>query len=518
MKFYHFCIRAILIVGTALFGLLAITTFFQSAYPESAYQTVVQIRWDSVPMNLLFLAAFLTVTILLAGLFGRFQNGARILLVITCLWLFTGSLAWSWLSKAGPQSDAASVYYAAKQFARNDFSAIGQRDSYFSCYPFQIGLAFFYELIFRLAHSDNFHLLQGVNALCLVVCCISQYRLTGLFFHQKKTQIYSLLLNVFCLPFLMYGSFIYGEIPSFAFLLFGAWMLAECFLSGHRWCAVPAFISVFLGVAVRENSLIFVIAFFCVFLLYLLRAGRTGEKTRRYLLTATLYAAALVLCAFLAIPAMERICAYRSGIWLEKGVPASTYLAMGLQETNWCPGGYNGYNFDTYTITADYDTKLASQIGRKAWAERVSYFIARPGYGTSFLWKKFRIEWLYAGWAVFPALASHFGERLPVIERIYAGDLYPWVIRYMDGFQMVYYLLISVCCAGMLTKDQDRENGDGFAEPFRLVFLLTALGGALFYLAWEASGRYILPYAVFTLPYAAAGLMSAEHRLCRRRK
>lgn len=82
------------------------------------------------------------------------------------------------------------------------------------------------------------------------------------------------------------------------------------------------------------------------------------------------------------------------------------------------------------------------------------------------------------------------------------------MIEYMLGFQLVLYLLIAVCGVWMV-----RHKSEGDSSEIRCLFLLTAVGGAAFYLAWEASGRYVLPYAVFCFPYAAKGMELMEHSI-----
>lgn len=520
--FYTFCIRFLQISSFILFGVLAVTSFFLTAYVENAYEIVIQLGIDNPLLNLLFLCCFLGLLWGVRTLFSRMKHGNAILLILTCLWVFGASLLWTYFSKSGPASDCGSVYYAAKQFAVNDFSAISYRDSYFSVYPFQLGLAFFYEIIFRLVRNDNFHILQGVNALCLVVCIISQYHLCGRFFQEKRAQLDTLLLTALCIPFIMYGSYIYGEIPSFAFLLFGTWMLL-CFLESpvptlssqetssakkdiglHNFqsaiktlCGVFALLSFACGVMVRKNSLIFMIALGIILLLWLIDKQATLSPK-----TLACYLAYFILLFALSvgiIPIVQNLYAKRTGQQINPGIPSSTYLAMGLMETEAGPGHYSGYNFETFTIDADYDAETASNIGMEAYREQLSYFLSHPSYALQFLSKKFCMEWLNTGWSIFDSIYVSFGERLPMIESCFSGPLYGILKGYMTNYQMTLYLLSAIC--SFLFWKTNQEDG-----IFLYLFPLTAFGGALFLLIWEASGRYTLPYAIFMLPYAGYGM------------
>lgn len=543
-RFYTFCVRFIQISTFLLFAVLAVSSFFRTAYVENAYEIIIQLGWDNPLLNLLFLCCFLLLLWGIGQLFLRMKHGAQILLVLSCLWVFGASLLWTYFSKSGPASDCGSVYYAAKQFAVNDFSAVSYRDSYFSVYPFQLGLAFFYELIFRFARNDNFHILQGVNALCLVLCTVSQYHLCGRLFRKRAAQIYTLLLTAFCLPLIMYGSYIYGEVPSFAFLLFGTWMLLV-FLEGPAQPVSPdtsspkplcpssfadtggtasrktsdadganrpvrilsgilALLSLAASVLVRKNSLVFMIALGIILVLWLMQSRRafSHKKTALYLV----YFILLFALSVSAIPMVQALYAKRSGEKINPGIPSSTYLAMGLMEADAGPGHYNGYNFDTFTIDADYDAETAARIGWEAYREQLSYFASHPGYSLHFFFQKFCMEWLNTGWSIFDSIYVSFGERLPVIESCFSGSLYGILKDYMTNYQMVLYLLSAVCTFVLL---RSKKND----AVFLYLFPLTAFGGALLFLAWEASGRYVLPYAVFMLPCAGYGMYLSVERL-----
>lgn len=539
-KLYSFCQRSIHVFSVILFAILALTAFFRTAYVENAYEIVIQLRWDNPLFNILFLVCSILVYHGLCKLFTRIKHGEKILLILSCLWIFGASMLWTYFSKSGPASDCGSVYYAAKQFARNDFSALSYRDSYFSVYPFQLGLASFYELIFRFAGSDNFHILQGVNAICLVVCMLSQYGLCKQLFRSEKTALYSLLLTDFCIPFIMYGSYIYGEIPSFAFILFGSYMILlflDSFLNNcdlfpsakvslitkHLYLyriltGAFGFLSIVAAVWVRKNSLIFLIALGIILILYFIKHRTDFSLMQKVLLP--LYFITMFVLAVQIIPLIQNMYAHRSGTEINRGVPTSTYLAMGLMEADAGPGGYNGYNFETFTVTADYDYDKASALGFSAYQERLDYFLAHPSYALSFLANKFMNQWLNVGWAIFDSIYISFGERLPIIESCFSGPLYNVLVDYMSGYQMVLYGLVALSLLPPFFHDRNKQTSSKMysaniasAHPFYYLFLLTAVGGALFYMIWESSGRYVLPYAIFVLPHAAHGMALLESML-----
>ena len=510
-RFCSFCIRFLQISSLILFGILAVISFLGTAAVEEPYSYNIHLKFDNPLLNLLFLVCYMGLLFVIGKFFSRRNQGNAVCLALTCLWIFGVSLLWIYFSKNGPIADGASVYYAAKQFARNDFSAVAYKGSYFSVYPFQYGLAFFYEMIFRLVRSDDFHILQGINALCLVVCALSQYHLCGCFFHEKKAQIYTLFFTASCAPLIMYSSFVYGEIPSITFSLFGTWMLL-LFLEGplpnadgktaclppilRALCGILALLSIAAAVLVRKNSLVFIIALAITVFLWLIQ-HRNRFSAGRLLC----YAAYFILLFFLSasiLPLVQNRYAARSGKRINSGVPAASYLAMGLSETEVGPGFYDGSNFETFTADADYDTETAAELAWKTYLERLSYFMDHPAYSLQFFGRKFCAEWIDTGWAVFPATYNSYGDRPPLAESLFSGALHIPFKSYVNNHQMALYISTAICLYSLFRRKKDRD-------VFPYLFPLTAFGGALLFLVWETSGRYILPYAVFMLPYAGYG-------------
>lgn len=500
-RFYAFCIRFLQISSLILFGALAVISFLGTASIEKPYDYVIHLKLDNPLLNLLFLICYLGIFFVVGSLFSRKKSGSIICLTLTCLWIFSVSLLWIYFSKNGPIADGASVYYAAKCFANDNFSAVSYRDSYFSVYPFQLGLAFFYELVFRFVHSDNYHILQGINAVCLVVCTISQYHLCGLFFQNKKAQNYTLFFIATCAPFIMYSSFIYGEIPSITFSLFGTWMLL-LFLKNSDKVAfkviigILALLSISAGMLVRKNSLVFLIALSIISCLWLI-SNKSGFSAKKFALY-TAYFVILFSLSAAALPLVQSRYAARSGESINSGVPAASYLAMGLSETEVGPGFYDGSNFETFTTTADYDAETAARSAWKTYHERLDYFIKHPGYSLRFFFKKFCAEWIDTGWAVFPATYNSYGDRPPFVESLFSGAFHVPFKNYINSCQMTLYIASALCMFSLFRQKKDRD-------VFPYLFPLTAFGGALLFLVWETNGRYILPYGIFMFPYAGYG-------------
>ena len=198
---------------------------------------------------------------------------------------------------------------------------------------------------------------------------------------------------------IMYSSFVYGEIPSFAALSVGCYLLLRLLGSSSpdssyrdnvspggsspdssyrdnvsrndvpsvtaydyvprmlRQILFTGFGSILfltLSVMLRKNSLIPVIAVLLVLLFEALRPGRNGKMRLGLLIMAV----CLAVTSVGILPLVQKCYEKKTGNTLSSGVTAMSYLAMGMQEASRGCGWYNGFNIDTYD-TAGMDTALA---------------------------------------------------------------------------------------------------------------------------------------------------------------
>lgn len=485
-----------------LFGLVTILGAVKSAYLENAYEQKITIAGDSILLNLLFLAVlFFLMKVIADVVEADLLRRRRLLLFVVLGVVFAVSFVWAVFSKCFPTADQASVYYAAKHFAVDYYEEIAEKASYFSCYPHQMGLALFYEILFRIFHTDSFHLLQGVNAVLNVISILSLYKITDLLFEEKRVSIYFLLISVLCVPLFWYTPFVYSDLPSLAFLFLGVWMLLAA-LSGRtkgggRFAmAVLSLLVCTAACAVRKNTFIAIIGIVLTMLVYIIRSSR--YEYLPYLLL-------LSICAVSVIPLIQRSYELRSGGRLNDGVPSISHAVMGLQESNYAPGWYNGYNFETYAYEADYDQERAREISRQDLQKRLEEFRENPGYTYVFFRDKFTAEWLNTGYACIDYTAGKYYERLPFIESFFSGSMFYGMRFFMDKYQFFVYAMGFVFTGSVLFGKKNPSTG-----IWGYCLLATIVGGALFYLVWEGNGRYILPYFVMTLPYAAAGMLHLE--------
>lgn len=486
-------------------------SFLLTCYAENMDTQQVLARWDNPFFNLfgsiLLLAAFTGTAYAIAKKSVIYK---KFLLFITFGWMIVLGAVLILFSKTVPAADAMSVYSAAEMLAGGDTSVIHPTDSYLSYYPQQVGLMAFLELLFRFWNLFSismpaYHFFKGIYVLLLCTAVFFQYKSVHLLWENDTTDCLYLILAGTNFPLIMYSSFVYGEIPSFAAFSAGLYFLL-LFLrtaSGKRalLSGGSGLLFLTLSVMLRKNSLILIIAVVLVLVLEWI-------KSKRYALL--LLALLCVICSCSILPLVQKGYELRSGNTLKSGVPAMSYFAMGTQEASRGNGWYNGFNIETYQSTG-MDTERTNEISRKALSERLHYFKENPDYAVNFYAQKHLSQWADGTYAARQATLATFGGRTELFNRIYAGDFSPYFIEYCNLYQNLLYLgallfCIVQCFPKRLTHLQIQKGTAPTLTGLPLyIGLIGVIGGFLFHIIWEANSRYIFIYGLLLLPYAANG-------------
>lgn len=483
-----------------LLGALTVCSLLWGYYAEDMTTQAYVAHWEPVWLYLTVAAVLLLA---LAALLRCCQARRRTFLLAAAMgWIGLWGLGLIVFGGSIPSADAASVYALGQALAQGHMEVIHPTDSYLSYYPQQIGLAAFYEILIRLwellpISYAPYYMLQCVNVAMACAVVFFQYRITErMSGGNERAMIAYLFLAMLNAPLIVYTSFVYGEIPSFAFLSGGIYCLME-YLTGtaapspsRRRCLWPICSAALLvlGVALRKNTLIVVIAVALTVLWEWLR------QRRRSLL---LYALLLTVLSLSVLPAIQRVYEHRAGNVLSSGVPAMSYLAMGMQDSSRGCGWYNGYNFNTYA-DSHMDTAVTVQESKKAIAASLETFRQDPAFAFRFYSEKFLSQWTDGSYFCRQATLQHSDRRRKWVESLYTGDLARPFIRYCDLYQLLVYGAAFLC---LLRMRRDRSSS---LLPY--VGAIAVLGGFLFHMIWEANSRYILPYFLLLLPYAAQGL------------
>ena len=572
---YRLGLNIVMLLTLLLSMLLFAGSFLTTCYADNMETQQVLLRPDNPLWNLLELAGF---GLLFCGCLYLYEKIGekfrRGLLVFTLTFVFGLGILLILFGRTVPAADALSVYNAAAEWILGNTDIIHPTVSYLSYYPQQIGLMAFLELLLRIWNLTGlsvpaWHFIKLVYVCLLCGAVWFQYLSLQYLWPENYKNISCCYLVLVCcnLPMIMYSSFVYGEIPSFAALSVGWYLLLRLLGSsspdssyrdnvspgGSYRIIFTGFGSILfltLSVMLRKNSLIPVIAVLLVLLFEALRPGRNGKMRLGLLIMAV----CLAVTSVGILPLIQKCYEKKAGNTLSSGVTAMSYLAMGMQEASRGCGWYNGFNIDTYD-TAGMDTAIANEISRLAIDERLTYFREHPGYTADFYLHKHLSQWADGTYASRQATLATYGGRSAFFKEVYEGSLSGGYIEWCNAWQNVLYLGVLVFCIDSLKKrrkskvvghmadqtaghtagctadhmadqldadqlgaDQlgaDRHGADwhGADRLYIYVGLIAVLGGFLFHTFWEANSRYIFSYSLLLMPYCGAGVYTGICRI-----
>lgn len=482
---YRLGLNIVMLLTLLLSMLLFAGSFLTTCYADNMETQQVLLRPDNPLWNLLELAGF---GLLFCGCLYLYEKIGekfrRGLLVFTLTFVFGLGILLILFGRTVPAADALSVYNAAAEWILGNTDIIHPTVSYLSYYPQQIGLMAFLELLLRIWNLTGlsvpaWHFIKLVYVCLLCGAIWFQYLSLQYLWPENYKKISCCYLVLVCcnLPMIMYSSFVYGEIPSFAALSVGCYLLLRLLGSSSpdssyrdnvsrndapsvtaydyvprmlRQILFTGFGSILfltLSVMLRKNSLIPVIAVLLVLLFEALRPGRNGKMRLGLLIMAV----CLAVTSVSVLPLTQKIYEKKAGNTLSSGVTAMSYLAMGMQEASRGCGWYNGFNIDTYD-TAGMDTALANEISRLAIDERLAYFREHPGYTADFYLHKHLSQWADGTYASRQATLATYGGRSAFFKEVYEGSLSGGYIEWCNAWQNVLYLGVLVFCIDSLKK------------------------------------------------------------------
>lgn len=500
-----YCFLVISMLLCALFVSLFLA-FYGSRYSYYSQRDYSQIGWveDSQWLHLgLFLIAIVGTGILgclLKKVDEAIQKRIGVgVLLFACAWML---IVWSFYVRENPYypvGDQLNTTAGAYYNLQGNFSMLS-KGGYIGMYQQQKGLMFFYEILFSVFGDFSYGEAKQIHVLLGVVALVSGYFFLKLHTRRVLPGILFCVILMFCMPFMLYMPYIYGDVPSICLCMGMFWALSAY---GRNWRKPLLWVAAILaGCALlfRMNTWIVLIAVVVGLLLHAWKKQRW-----RFVLAAVL----VLFVAEGAVKAVDVMYEVRSGYESGIGIPSILWIAMGLQETDGLPGVYNRYQ---QSVFAEYDFERgpAAEEGRQYIRDRLQELSGEPEEMVDFFKRKLYIQWLEP---LFESLYSteSFDEEKPMpgwIEELYYGELHDTVWKGANYYQSIVYLTMVVFAAGSLFGKRKLQVDGTFWIP-----LIAIVGGFLFSIIWESQCRYVMPYYVFMLLYVPLGLEKGANGL-----
>lgn len=448
---------------------------------------------DNVLLNMLWIVLVVGAGLLLVKFSEKINEKwfLWILLFINVLALLFGRY-WLVNSHSLPYHDQSLIYELAEQFSNGDYTSMTPYGGYVGKYPHQLGIITFIRILSWMAGTFECRPFQVFNLYMLPVMITSGYfivkELTG---GKKGARILYLIAMLLCFPMYVYVPFVYGEISSTALVFAVTWVILSGFRKFQWYKPVLAGVLLALAIQLRKNSLICLIAIVLVLVLHII----LNKK----------YKSIAFLVAVVAFPILIQAgvdALYKPyEVQEEYGIPSSLHIAMGLNDySEMGPGWYDGFGVDTYIYKAQADVALSKELAKEHIEERLSYMWNHKAYALNFYKTKCLSQWNDPLYLSLKMSSGGVAESEGFVYDVYFGDARDLVLGYSNVYQLIIYLLVFVVCLfGGIERKED------YNISF-YILLIAVFGGFLFSLMWEAKSRYIFPYFMFMIPYAAIGL------------
>ena len=359
---------------------------------------------------------------------------------------------------------------------------------YMDIYPNQYGLALLSYLASFVVGTYNYTFFRIINVICLVLL-YNELSLIGKQIGLGKTsQLLILVIGIFFMPSTLYALYIYGNIAALALSVLSVRLIVQAFEKNKAIYAVLSLIAMFFSCVIKSNQMIFAVGI----MIYCFFRSVSAKKYKKLILLP-----ALLLCVWLSsfIPtmAMRKL----TDLPLNGGVSYMSYLAMGVQENDQnYPGGYNGFNADTY-VEFGGDNIIQSAYAADVYNQTLMEMIQEPGYFFNFFTRKQLHQWAdpaYKAYMCIQTCPEHDTAQW-FYEFIRPDHAYPVVII-LSFFQVIIW-------AGVVLALWFFKRHKHLDEA--LIMPMIFVGGFIFHTVWEAKSQYVFSYFVILFPISLLG-------------
>ncbi|MCD7835212.1 MAG: hypothetical protein LUG83_00835 [Lachnospiraceae bacterium] len=477
------------VICMVLFAVLFGFSLLLSWVNEEFWNEFVYVKEDNVLLNLLGIAAGLILMGLSGFLCEKLPIHKRMDVIAAAAGVVCTAVSVYWIiaSKTEPQGDQANIVSYAVAYKNGDTSSL-LKGGYVGIHQQQLGLITFMRVLFLFFGQGNYKAYQYFSALMVFVIIFFGHkiiqRISG---NNLKADIIYLLLMLCCIPMYGYTPFVYGEIPSTGMALLAAWILLSV-IDSFVWWKLPALAAVCGAmVQLRQNTLIIAAAFIIVVLVKLIQRARKE-----------LFFTGLAVIAGIALMQLGVTMIYKPFISEDtKSTPAVLFIAMGTHDTiEGEPGWFDNYNEDLYS-EAEYDYYTASGLGWEEVEKFIDKCVSDPGYAIDFFTLKMNIQWNVPMYQCLVMNNSFYDEPYKFADDIYFNGNDKELEEFMNIYQLLVYG--GVLCSLIIMRKR-------WTSVENWLLLISVYGGFLFSMMWEAKPRYVFPYFILMIPYAAVGI------------
>ncbi len=416
--------------------------------------------------------------------------------IIMMLWIIIIGCIWVHSAQSTPSHDSLAVANAGFHFAQNNFAWLDETDLYyFTRYPFQLGIVFLYEIVFRIfglfSSEKTYMPLEYLNVGMLAISDVLIAAINRRIFRDRRVTDLTFWLLAFCAPAILNCNYTYGMIPGLMFALLAVYSLIHYYENNGLHWLLLTFLPAAIAVMLKSNCIIFSVAITTTIIAMM-------PKRKKYLMDIALAVSVMILSLF--IPNGISFMYYeRAGSMPRDALPFNTWINIGLTENPAGPGWYDTSCSTDIFFQNGLNESVTKSVMSDSIKKRLRYFARHPYYTRNFFSRKFLSQWNETSyqsiWNTQARPTNSDSRRGPLAEWICGPGEYP-MKRYMDKYAQLIFVGV---LAGVVSSFRRKRL-------LELFFPLVMLGGMLFHTMSEAKSEYAIPYFILMSGYAAFGI------------
>ncbi len=383
-----------------------------------------------------------------------------------------------------PRADQSDVMYAAYALKNGDYTPF-QKGGYISECSNQIGLLWFWYILSFVFGDNNFLAFQMINVFAVAILYRQLSDISEILNLPKMYRIIVLLFGALYVPVLFYTTFAYGNIIAQMLALVSLKYEMTFMKQPKIRYALASAAALMLSVAMKENSLIFVIGM----LIYAVIKFMEKKEAKIWVLIACMIVGVFAQKCFL-----KNLLEVKTGEQIE-GMSMWSFVAMGLHENeDFCDGWYDGSTFVTYE-ECGYDVDEQKKTALTDIQNRLEEFYKDKRYAVRFFSGKIASQWnnpsFQSVW-INQTCGSDVGHA-KWIQKLLSVKYADKMTRVLDTVQ--FLVLTGVILSLLLPKERTDD----------ILLKVIFIGGFLFHTVWEAKAQYALPYFMLMIPISFKG-------------
>lgn len=361
---------------------------------------------------------------------------------------------------------------------------------YMERYSQQFTLAFIWSILFRIAQSTDFVIIEYMNAICNGITVIAIYLICKELSKRYNINKYlGIFMTVTFMAVSALAVYIYGDVSSLAFALLSIYFIMRYInLKKFRYVLLSAICMAF-AYMLRMNILIFIIAVVIYLFLDII-----SEKVKlKNVIIKTVVILGFAVVSMMPSIIIKNYYINKCNMNKNESFPTLGYLYMGMNETE---AGSGWYNFGRASYAYYTDSKNSKKAYKEGINERLNYFSQNPREMINFYIRKTASMWTENTYgAVIYNLSDTF------INRDHINYELDDKILEKESMVRIYQkaLVFIIFGASIIIALQNRENISNEV----LLLITIFIGGFAFHTLWEAKSRYIIPYIVVLIPVAS---------------